>query len=120
MAYPLRKFIINERQLDRIYDQGYDSGGDNEELNRLYDEVQKQPAQGVCGAGDKCILDKLTELYEQFGNLYHLRRDKPRSEIFYGVMVLLKQQKFSPGEIDDELQKTMAEIEKIREKTGMM
>jgi hypothetical protein len=35
-------------------------------------------------------------------------------------MVLLKQQKFSPGEIDDELQKTMAEIEKIREKTGMM
>jgi hypothetical protein len=93
---------------------------DNTKLNKLCEEITHQPAEGVCGAGGECILDKLTELYEQFGNLYHLRRDKPRSEIFYGVMVLLKQQKFSPGEIDDELQKTMAEIEEIRERTGMM
>lgn len=118
--YNPRKFIINERQLDQVYDIAFDrqdwgeSPHDNSPLNKLYDEIKGQPAQGTCGAGDKCILDKLTELYEQFGNLYYVKGDKTRSEIFYGVMVLLKQQKFTPGEIDDELQKTIAEIEKVR------
>jgi hypothetical protein len=101
-----------------MYDQGYSGQGDNEDLNKLYDEIKEQHAQGTCGAGDKCILEQLTELYEQLGNLYYSRGDKTRSEIFYGVMVMLKQQKFSPEEIPDELQKTMAEIEKIRAKTG--
>ena len=59
--------------------------------------------------------DQLAELYEQLGNLYHLRGDRQKSAIFYGVMVLLKQQKFSPEEIHEELQETLKEIAKIRQ-----
>jgi hypothetical protein len=61
------------------------------------------------------VLDQLAELYEQLGNLYHLRGDRQKSAIFYGVMVLLKQQKFTPEEIHEELQATLKEIAKMRE-----
>ena len=61
------------------------------------------------------VLDDYIELYEKFGNLYYLLGDYKRSEIFYGVMVLLKQQQFDPTIVKRELDETDKTIYKIRE-----
>jgi len=79
-----------------------------------YDVDSKTFVDKIRG-GSYVDIDQLSELYEQLGNLYYLKGDRVRSEIFYGVMVLLKQQKFSPDEIPNELKKTIDEIKKLRQ-----
>jgi hypothetical protein len=49
------------------------------------------------------ILDEFIELYELYGKLYYQIGDYKRSEIFYGIMVLLKQQRYDPEIMQTEL-----------------
>lgn len=60
------------------------------------------------------VLDDYIELYEKFGNMYYLLGDYKRSEIFYGIMVLLKQQQFDPTIVRREIDETDKTIKKIR------
>lgn len=66
------------------------------------------------------LLNDLIECYEQLGNLYHWKGDRKKSEIFYGVMVLLKQQKFDKTVIKKETEeaKKQIKIEELRCKRG--
>lgn len=58
-------------------------------------------------------LNELAECYELFGNYAHMKGDKKRSEIFFGVMVLLKQQKFDPSVIGKEIHDTRKALAKL-------
>jgi hypothetical protein len=62
----------------------------------------------VSGSGGKnvqplFVLDDFIELYELYGKLYYQLGDYKRSEIFYGITVLLKQQRFDPTIMQTEL-----------------
>lgn len=61
-------------------------------------------------------LHEFVDLYEAYGRLYYILGDYKRSEIFYGVMVILKQQQVDPTFIGMEVREAQALIKKLENK----
>jgi hypothetical protein len=61
-------------------------------------------------------LPEFVDLYEAYGRLYYILGDYKRSEIFYGVMVILKQQQVDPTFIGMEVREAQALIKKLENK----
>jgi putative NIF3 family GTP cyclohydrolase 1 type 2 len=64
------------------------------------------------------VLDDFVELYELYGRLYYQIGDYKRSEIFYGLSVLLKQQRYDPSIMQIELGKAKQMIKKVSDQKG--
>jgi hypothetical protein len=59
------------------------------------------------------VLDDFVELYDLYGKLYYQLGDGKRSEIFYGLSILLKQQRYDPSIMQIELAKARQLIKKV-------
>lgn len=64
------------------------------------------------------VLDDFVELYELYGKLYYQLGDGKRSEIFYGLSVLLKQQRYDPSIMQIELAKARQLIKQVSVQKG--
>lgn len=73
----------------------------------------KKDREAIRAEEREAVLTELAECYELLGNIYHVRHEAKRSEIFYGVMTLLKQQKFDPKIIQKEISDCKKQLGKM-------
>jgi hypothetical protein len=64
------------------------------------------------------VLDDFVELYDLYGKLYYQIGDYKRSEIFYGLSVLLKQQRYDPSIMQIELGKAKQMMKNVSAQKG--